>query len=544
MTRYQIIKSFRNQPELRKDKAQNSFAPEASRYQVLKKQNQSMAGGASQKDRLSIDGNPLKSRYQLAKAAYQSYRKKIGVGVVDDQSASPKKQVRQPGLEYSAAASVKQMTVNDYDREIKTKEADINTLAETKKAFVNLNYIPADIQETVMRYDDAIDRLSAEIERLKLEREEAERAQVTEQRKQTLAKFSSVADPNSVNYDPDFEEKSKYVSTRITDGSIGEGDSDYRDIDYEFINGNESISELFVGKYKNLYYIKESEKKLFNYYSYIDRTTGSNFADQYMSLIQEDLNDRASEEEYKAYEGKLFKELLYGVKSGLVNFGTATNNWYVKDDGYIPATATQLTAERIREDLADDSLSWYNFAAGKWEDKIMGKSAAQLVYDGIKTVSSAAPAALTTALIGAVNPAAGAVVGDVMSGAYSSGTAYQEKTNQGYTQEEAEIYATLVGVSDVAIQKVIDGMGGITGEEANRLVGNLSKVNKVLERVAKSSGGRYLKNAGDSFVAEMIQSYIEPWLWEAVSGEATSRDWEEELYASLIESLFGSILED
>ena len=71
-----------------------------------------------------------------------------------------------------------------------------------------------------------------------------------EQREKDLKRMNEIGGPNSVLYDPQFEAKSEKQSTELPEGSKGESDTGYGDIDYEFINGNPEISELIVGKEK------------------------------------------------------------------------------------------------------------------------------------------------------------------------------------------------------------------------------------------------------------------------------------------------------
>ena len=103
---------------------------------------------------------------------------------------------------------------------------------------------------------------------------------VAQQRKRDLKIMMERGDPESVLYDPDFSEKCGYRSTKLTDGSWGESDTGYADIDYEFINGNPEISELIVGLDRNYRYISDYERQVYNYWYNYDRELLQQWADQ------------------------------------------------------------------------------------------------------------------------------------------------------------------------------------------------------------------------------------------------------------------------
>ena len=123
------------------------------------------------------------------------------------------------------------------------------------------------------------------------------------ERKQELADLNAVIDPESSHYDPEFLAKSEYQSTKLAEGVLGESNTEYEDIDYEFINGNEDISELIVGMDRNYYYINDQERQIYNYWHAYDREHGTNKADRYLNLLQETFNARDSEVDYGKIEG-------------------------------------------------------------------------------------------------------------------------------------------------------------------------------------------------------------------------------------------------
>ena len=129
-------------------------------------------------------------------------------------------------------------------------------------------------------------------------------------------------------------------------------------------------------------------------------------------------------------------------------------------------------------------------------------------------------------------------------GASAAGNAYQEKLNLGYDKSQARAYSLMIGASEVVLEKQLGGitkLGG--GTLTNTALKNLDKVDNVLARFAKSAGGKLLMNAGSEALEEGLQSIIEPYLWQAVSGEEASVNWEEALYSALLGFVNGGLFE-
>lgn len=331
------------------------------------------------------------------------------------------------------------------------------------------------------------------------------------ERKQELADLSAVVDPESEQYDPDFLAKSDYRSTAVNDGSLGESDTGYADIDYEFINGNEDISELIVGMDRNYYQITDEERQIYNYWYNYDREHGTDKAKRYLNLLQETFNARDSEADYAKIEGKALQEILYGVKSGLAKFGRDIDTLYRQPEDYIPMTSTEMTAQKAYEGLGDvGNVRWYNMKTGQWEDKIAGKSLGQLGFNAVEDAAYNLPGTIAGTLVDPLKiPVAKAVLQGVISGAANNGDAYRQMMKQGYTPEQAREYGNRVGI----------GTGVI--ETASSLLQDQAK--KQIEATISSGParalGKLLTNNDWLGITESLQSIVEDNALKAVTGE-------------------------
>ena len=295
------------------------------------------------------------------------------------------------------------------------------------------------------------------------------------------------------------------------------------------------------------YWNRMTDDEINTYYYHLNKG-GAEAAAQYLDTIQETLNYREGRARYDEIQGQTGKEILFGIAAGLSQSAIAaggSRNTGSAGSKYIPASAVQVTGQLAREGLADDSIPmWYNFKEGKWEDKIFGSSAGQMAYDMLSTTANMAPSILVSTAVGMLNPTAGQIAGAAVMGIGAGGNAYQEKINAGYTEEEARSYGLMIGASETVLEYALGGIGKLGKNVLTKTVlKNLDAVDNVFARFAKSAGGKILLNASSEAIEEGLQSVIEPYLWQAVSGEEATVDMQEALYSALMGFATGGLFE-
>ena len=380
---------------------------------------------------------------------------------------------------------------------------------------------------------EQLNKVNAETEALI---EELSHASLISEKKQyyTLAKriqdaerLAGVADPESENYDPEFEKYSGYVSTN-PGGIFGKLQED---IAYEYINGDEETRAKLENKYqqyllenhieKGYGQLKDEEKAIYNYYY---QKHGKEAAEEYLFSIADKLNARQAGVVFDNVNDHVALEYLFGVYAGLDQFETGMENLF-NTDSYIPTNSTQLASGMVKEDLADNGPS------------ILGSSLGQIGYDVINTTSNMLPSILVSAGANMILPGSGSYVGSALLGASAAGNAKAEMLKLGYSKEQANAYGLMVGASEAVLEKVLGGIPGLKGGDGIfSALGQkaLSKIDNALARVAITIGGNML----DEGLEEGIQTILEPWLAEV----ATKADWEdpavdEVLYSSLLGAL-------
>ena len=392
-----------------------------------------------------------------------------------------------------------------------------------------------DTQSKLAQYDQlarkygSVDNLNQQLAELRKVVGQAERLQ-------TEAQMESVSSLS------DFASKSAYTSTALDTAwqkMWSEGGAGYGDVTYEFINNTDGVREKVRNtgskeKWRLLEKMTPEEVAVYNYHY---ATNGKEAAEKYIDSIMESLSARRASDIYAPMEGKTGRELLFGVGAGLDQFGTGMQNlvWGGGKD-YIPTNAMQYASGMVREDLAD-----VGFNLPDW---MGGASIGQAAYDTITTSANMAPSILTSLAIGMVSKTAGGYVGSTLLGASAGGNAYAEMLNAGYSKEQARTYGALVGTSEAVMEKVLGGISAYGGGVlSDVVVKNLDSLDNALARFLRSGAGQVLMNAGSEAVEEFTQSVLEPYIWEAVTGEQTSVDWEEAAYSAMLGFVTGGMFE-
>ena len=349
--------------------------------------------------------------------------------------------------------------------------------------------------------------------------------------------MASVGDEFSEYYDKDFEEKSKYVTTKYSN-YFGEYNADDT---YEYINdvngererliksGGTNANNIATQMAVGYEYMTEQEKKLYNYYY---ATGGRKKAEEYLNTIEQSLGTRKSQADFKNFEGNTFKEMLYGVKAGLDQFSTGMKNLFNGDDEYIPVNATQQLSGLIREDLSDDG------------PEFLGSSLGQGAYDFITTTSNMAPSIATSYLSNAILPGSGAIVGAALMGGSAAGNSYQEKLNLGWDKSQARVYSTVVGVSEGALQYALGGIGSLGGKITGK---SAQAIARGIDNAAARFAVTYGMNMASEGIEEGLQEVLTPFFENLALGYAKNDfsdiEWEQVAYSGLLGALSAGFLE-
>lgn len=343
--------------------------------------------------------------------------------------------------------------------------------------------------------------------------------------------LASVADGNSENYDPGFAFESKYTPNDDWYDSL-----EFSDVLYDEANGVKRatpVTKSWADKITAAKQMTEEELAIFNYWY---NNEGWDKAEKYLDSIMDELNLRVAKNRFADMKGNTALELLFSLEAGYDQFLSGAQNLFNTEDSYIPVSSTQVLSGMVRKDLGDNGP--------KLPEWLGGSSLGQVGYDFVTTSANMAPSILTSAALSMVNPTLGAVAGNTLMGASAAGNAYAEKINLGYSKDEARSYGLMVGASEATLQYLLGGIGKLGGNGLSKVaINKLDKVDNILARVAKSTGGKIFLNGVSEGFEEGLQAILEPYLWQAVSGEEGSVNWEETLYSSLLGFVTGGVFE-
>lgn len=278
--------------------------------------------------------------------------------------------------------------------------------------------------------------------------------------------------------------------------------------------------------YRNM---TEEETKIYSYYL---AKEGKEKAKEYLDSIEETVNQRIATGMYGTMEDNLAVEYVFGAMAGLDQFASGVGNLFSNED-YIPASAVQIASQMVREDVADRG------------------ALAQMGYDAVTTIANMAPSILTSVFVSSVaSPVAGAALGKVIGGwagnltmgMSAAGNAYQEKLNAGYDKMQARAYSTMVGLSEIAMQKALGGISALSGGSEGIFQ---TIIGKVLPHADNALGKAALFLGGmmDEGLEEGLQEILTPWFENMFLHADANVDWGEVAYSSLLGFITAGVMD-
>ncbi len=250
-------------------------------------------------------------------------------------------------------------------------------------------------------------------------------------------------------------------------------------------------------------------------------------AQRYLNSISDQLNQKVAESEYKdlGTAGKALYWAPAGIDqfaSGIVQLGNSEAR---------NRTVTNRVSQMVQQD-AYDTHPALGFA-----------------YDMGTSISNMTPSILLSAVAGPALGAAGlsastagAVAGGIGSaalGASAGGNAYAEKRRQGYSEDEAAAYATMVGASEAGLQYVLGGISKLGATPLAKATEMVSKIDTAFGQAALHLGANMLSEG----VEEGLQSVLEPAFATLILDEKYQVSPQEVVTSFLMGALTAGLLE-
>ena len=383
------------------------------------------------------------------------------------------------------------------------------------------------------------------------------RAKEIQERNKVLGMLEGVTDPTSANYDKDYdayvqngasiENPSYYDSQPVVDIFGWKPFGDGKEVNNPVTFSQKNSGKLFEGAGTNVRYDTSNIDSIvlymtdeqINNYNYLISKHGRETADVYLEAVRDQIKGEKSDEFFeKNLEDKALAEMMYSLAQGLFQYSSGMDAVSGKNTADQVFVDPQMVGARAREDLYDDSVPvWYNFKEGKWEDKVLGSSVGQTVYDFGTTMANMAPSMAIGALSNIILPGAGAYVGAGLMGVSAGGNAYKEALNRGYDEGQAQTYGILVGGSEALLQYALGGISQMGGKLSNNVIQKMvSGIDNGFARFALDLGGRLTAEGLEEGLQEVLTPFFENLAFNA-GNDWGDINWEQAAYSYLLGSL-------
>lgn len=351
--------------------------------------------------------------------------------------------------------------------------------------------------------------------------------------------------PTSVANSPDFSEKSAYQG-KGEDYNIGKK-VDAADRIYRYLNNDydrsgwgpldslndkveSAIAQLMAGGV-SVDEMSPEEIGIYNYYMNAGDTKG---ARDYIESLRQTLDTRKAE--------RIAKETLdkEGLDKAVAVAGTAISGGLAA----APTGLSQFLETATGSDRIIDK-TWMEQAQNLTRQELDGG------YGVLSDVLYSAGNMGNSAALGAVNPLAGAM----LMGAQSTGNTYADAIAEGYSPEEARLYAGINGALEGGLQYALGGISSLGKGGASKLLSRvpaLQTLGKTVQSAIKSpavqsglqTSGRFIAQMGDEAFEEYMQAIIDPVVRNVVLNENNEINplSEDALYSALVGAVSGGLM--
>lgn len=361
------------------------------------------------------------------------------------------------------------------------------------------------------RYEGGLKKAS---QNLSIRQENLKKAKVA----QYEAKNAGLGDPSSEYYDPEFEV--------LSQNNESEADKLYRYINSsaeekldqelrEQFHDNNLVDTYSEKNYQNM---SENEIAVFNYYY---EKEGKAKAQQFLDSIQDDLNMRKGDMGAEAADSKylqIMSQVLGGAEVAFDGYTQDLFDYLSGSETVRGTTAAEYRQQAIGRDMHEDGFVW------------------GALNDLIGSTTNMLPQMV-------VGMFAGPTVGQATMFGQVSGKAYREAVNKGFDPGQAQLYATLVGASEVGLEKALGGIkavgGNVLPERIAKWVNKSGKIESAIGRIALEYGARM----GSEAFEEGLQEIIEPVISNLILGTDEKIDFGNAAYSALLGALTAGVFE-
>ena len=280
-------------------------------------------------------------------------------------------------------------------------------------------------------------------------------------------------------------------------------------------------------------YMSDDEVSIYNY---LLAKSGKTEAKKYLDTIEEELNQRYGKELGQKVSNT--KGVGGAALKGLFSVGSGVDQWVsgvkqLTTEERLPTSATQVASQTVQEDLG--TVGKYLYGAGTTVGNQLPSIALTMLGSGIAGIAGAG-----TKAVGTVSK----LTSGLSMGASAAGNTYNEAMAsaeaEGYTKDQAKLYAGLVGASEFALGSLLGGVGNVTGLSDDILLAKVAGIDNAFARLALSGVIRI----GNEEVEEIGQLWLEPALKTLIlKTDFEAPTWQEHVETAIVTALATGIME-
>ena len=283
-------------------------------------------------------------------------------------------------------------------------------------------------------------------------------------------------------------------------------------------------------------FVKHLTDDEYNDYLYLLGKYGKDTAQEYLNLVELDVNTREAYDIRERLDNPVARHLqlpqIFSLYAGLDQFGSGIKGMF--SDGYEAPSEYQIAQGLIREDQN----------AG-------GKIAMDLGQTTGNMLPSILASAVATYALGPGGGAAvfGATTAKAVGGAIgtfgvmmpsAAGNARQEMLNLGYSEAQANTYGALTGISEASLQYLLGGIGklgsGLTDDAIKSFANGFN-----------SAGAKFAIEFGADIAGEALeealQEVLDPFFKSFATGQKFEGiDWGQVAYSGFLGALTAGVL--
>lgn len=260
-------------------------------------------------------------------------------------------------------------------------------------------------------------------------------------------------------------------------------------------NEQKDVDVYYFKKHPEEKFATFATDKEYGVYSRLKEKGEDKAAEAYAKSLDDQINTRMSVQLYEELYKNSPDKYPFTFQSGVTGAFEQTKNFFDSLDSVIHGEELE-TSVPLETQVQSQIIS-------------NAKGVEKFVLESLGTTAAMAPVVLSNYI-----PGIGTAMSSIMLYSQASGAAISDAKSKGYTDEQAMQYGTLIGAAELALEKFLGGLPGIS-KLSSKAVKTLEGVDNLFYRLA----GKGLLSGASELTEEFAQAYLEPYIATIVADE-------------------------